>query len=315
VLRPVICVAIGLLACPEVAPEHEGRARLVVLARLDKGAQMQLEACLADATGKPEFEQLRVQLRNRGLAAGSTLPPAGTWDLALCFPESDLEARSRGLLPLAPGGSERMKAVWVVPYGLLRGHQPLPIANLWLATEVDLPDVRVESDFKDALASLLGTDPEGAVGRLREIASDLQLARSEQIRAAGAKEPARLGVVALRAAEVQPGQVVPATTLAAGISATTRAPELARALFQWLLAPAQRQRWCQRDVGADVEHAAAWQVMAKPSQRALDAVAAFVDGKPLEAPVPDDDSVFDTVLLLVFGGLFVVLLLRIVRSR
>ncbi|MFQ5505222.1 MAG: hypothetical protein ACE5F1_10540, partial [Planctomycetota bacterium] len=296
-------------AHPRVAGAGDPKPLVRILARLEPGAQVALEACLAELTKtRPELSELRLRIRNLGPRGNARLPQASAFDIALAFPVLELELGARRHKLLALDAADTFyRVLWIIPYGPLGAGSPDWETILdGRYRELLLPDPIVEAEFEEALAALLARHGRRRLIQLRDFGTLVSLLDSSGIRQRLAHAPAVIGIVALTREECpRAAPALPAARLGIAISSGMRKPELGKQLLALL----SEREWWRPAVGL-------------PAGRALPGLAfefatlaqRMEAGRlwraTLEPPREQDEKWpwLDSALLFGFSGVFLLLL-------
>ncbi len=274
-----------------------GAVRLVVLARLSPGELGALERRAA------AFEQqhagAHVAVRPFGRHGPGRVPHPARFDLLAGWPLWRLAARAHDLARLE--GGRRWAVYGTALYALHEaGEPPRPLAA-WAPrgnARVLLPDPESEPEVLEAYAALVELRGEEALRRLLAADAGIALLHSPAIRRRLARRPpaAPFGFLRLARGTPPPAPILPAARTGIAVSRSARDLDLARALLAFLVAARP----------PPPKAAAPF-----PAAKTLERVAALVSGEST-APPPQEwlPSWLETVLLLLFGGLFLTVLWR-----
>jgi hypothetical protein len=313
-LRFGVALLLALLGLSCVAPAQSSLPRrLRVHLRVSASEFVQLEQRMQRFC---EARQLRypqsIRAINWGFPSQDALPSSEYWDVAIGYPGHELIRRESRLAELEPAASGRP-----AQYGRLcrvLAYVPLDVAMgelvTWqhfvesTATPVLAPDAVHEPEFLVALAQIARAPFSTALTRIEAARANPRLFSSFDVRLRLGQAKTGFGIVVLQADERHDVGALPAARHYAMLSRRARSPEIARALLDELV-PVTGADWLEFGLGS--ADPALTRLLPAPGPEELAEFKAIWLGQLPEQEQEEDP--IETVLLLVFGGLFLVLLL------
>lgn len=309
------------LACASglLAAQGAIRPQLRVHVRVSEGEFEALQARVRAFCQQRGLDARRdIELIGWGLRGAARLPARRFWDLALGYPQAELERRRDELLPesAAPGAVESAPLpgvlVRALPYAPVRGEDGAVLGwdelSEHTATTWFVPDPAREPEFAVVLAQIARSHLAALVPRIEARLTGHRLLGSPEIRALLARHRRGIGFALLRAGELPPLGRLPAARHYAVISRLCTAPDLARDLRTQLLAGSPPD-WIE--FGLPAGSPALARLLPAPSADELE--AARRDPAPPATESMPIGVALETGLLLLFGLLFAWLLLRTAR--